>query len=63
MPDITQEGNPHLVTFSANSVRADLWMRTHYADQLVSFELPTDHKEANEFKERALAEGFTFAIL
>jgi hypothetical protein len=49
--------------FSADTPRAEFWMRRQYGGPTVVFELPAGHAKAAEFKEAAKAVNFTLVSL
>jgi hypothetical protein len=53
--DITQATSGEEVQFSADSEKADLWMRDKYGDQTISF---SDLSSAADFAKEAEAAGF-----
>ena len=63
MKDITQAATASTVVFSANSPRADVWMRAQIGDHTVHFALPEDADGAAEFRRSALEVGLTIEVL
>ena len=55
MSDITKaiDENYELVTFSAASPKADIWMRQRCGDQTVTFRLPAEREQAIAFEAAA----------
>lgn len=63
MSDITQAATGEQVVFSANTTEADNWMREHYGDQEVTFSLPSEAADAQDFKKAAQEAGLTISSL
>jgi hypothetical protein len=62
MADITQITAAYRLDFSANSPEAEAWMRNHYGDREVFFDLPHDDENALAFVEAAKARGFSIEV-
>jgi len=67
MADVTKVVAERAVTFTANSPRADVWMRQRYGDQRVTFEVTDIHQQAMaialEAEGRAMQPPLTFDAL
>jgi hypothetical protein len=60
--DITQVTAVYRLDFSANTPEAEAWMRNHYGDRDILFELPHDEAKALAFVEAANAQGFSIDV-
>ena len=63
MADIDQFTTGEGVTFSANSVDADEWMRQEYDSPEIHFNFPDEQLRALEFRRSAEENKFSFGKL
>jgi hypothetical protein len=59
MADITQITAVYRLDFSANTPLAEAWMKNHYGDREIFFDLPHDESNALAFIAAAKAQGFS----
>ena len=62
MADITQVTAVYRLDFSANTPEAEAWMREHYGNREILFDLPHDEAKALAFIEAAKARGFSIEV-
>jgi hypothetical protein len=62
MADITQVTAAFRLDFSANTPEAEAWMKKHYGDRDILFDLPHDEAKALAFVEAAKAQGFSIDV-
>jgi len=62
MADITQVTAVYRLDYSANTPEAEQWMRNHYGERELFFELPHDEDDALAFVEAAKAKGFSIEV-
>jgi hypothetical protein len=62
MADITQVTAAFRLDFSANTPKAEAWMKNHYGDREILFDLPHDEAKALAFVEAAKAQGFSIDV-
>ena len=62
MADITQVTAAFRLDFSANTPEAEAWMKNHYGDREILFDLPHDDAKALAFVQAAKAQGFSIDV-
>jgi hypothetical protein len=61
--DITQISTFGKVMFSADTPAGEAWMREHYGDRTILFQVPAEYEGAMAFKRGAEAESLSIFVL